>query len=95
MKYLKLSLKWTHKNAEWLTFWKGNRSGYCWFKDWCGLYDIEEDDDHVKHINSELIESDWIEITYDGKKQLVLPNTPSMRKKLGIKKNQLISQRKD
>ena len=30
-----------------------------------------------------------------SKTQLVLPNTPSMRKKLGIKKNQLISQRKD
>lgn len=93
--YFKLSLKWTHKDSKWLTFWRENRSGYCWFKDWCGLYNKEEDDDHVKHIDADLVANDWIEIEYNGKKQLVLPNTPVIRAKLGIKKKDLISQRKD
>ena len=94
-KFLILSLKWTHRNSNWFTFWRTNSNGYCWFKDWCGLYEKEEDDSHTKYIDSTLVENDWIKIEYEGKEHLVLPNTSAIRKKLGITKDDLISPRKD
>lgn len=67
-RFLLLSLKWTHKKDKWITFWRKNASGYCWFKEWAG--------DKLKGL--------WIKVNYEGYEREVLPNTLKIRKILGV-----------
>lgn len=93
-KYLLLSLKWTGKKDAWLTFWRINSSGYCWFQEWCGQYESIEvkpwiDENQERLIDPETVKDHWIEIEYEGVKRMVLPNTEEVLKILGIAKRHL------
>jgi hypothetical protein len=88
-RFLLLSLKWTNKKDKWFTFWRENSAGYCWFKEWCGLYDIEKarethGHDNTIMVDGFLIKHLWKEIEYEGKKREILPNTEEVRKFLSI-----------
>jgi hypothetical protein len=88
-RFLLLSLKWTNKKDNWFTFWREKSAGYCWFKDWAGLYDIEKarethGHDNTIMVDSFLIKHLWKEIEYEGKKREILPNTEEVREALSI-----------
>lgn len=91
-RFLIMSLKWTNKKDKWITFWRKNSAGYCWFKEWTGLYNencFNPDLTQERFIDSEKLEGLWIKIKYEGYEREVLPNTLNVRKILGITKEDL------
>lgn len=94
-RFMILSLKRTHKNDPWLTLWRTNSSGYCWFKEWAGLYDSKSahknlDEENEKIIDTNFVNEFWEEIVYNGEKRLVLPNTNEVLEAIGIDKHHLL-----
>lgn len=96
--YFLLSLRRTHKNDEWFSFWRPLSSGYAWFQHLTGLYSQEtaekNNDENAIMVCSDLISDKWQEIEYGGKKVKILPNNDEIRKLLGINKSQLICKHK-
>lgn len=80
MKYYIASLKNTKKSEPYITLWRPNNAGYCWFKDMAGVYLEIEDGYHNSGdsvpISSEIADQLFTEVTYDGRKQLAILNTP-------------------
>ncbi|MAO66222.1 MAG: hypothetical protein CL666_14600 [Balneola sp.] len=89
MKYALLSLRWTHKNDDFITFWRHDAKGYCWFKAWMGRYSIvrsaQHSSDRTKRVSFEVLEPFWQEVSYEGKIRYVIPNTAEVREVMGIK----------
>ena len=91
--YYIISGKWTHKKDKALTLWRKKAAGYCWRKDWAGLFD----EDYVKGFNGadaipikkEIVDSTFMKMNYEGTEILAIPNIASIRKHLGITLNHL------
>jgi len=87
--FYKISLKWTRVHDEWITFWRKDNSGYCWFLEWAGEYEEEPNDSDTILVPVMKI-ADIGEIAhYEGKKVCVVKNSIENRRILGIKKSQL------
>ena len=93
-----ISLKWTFPDSGAFTFWRKNGNGYCWYREWAGLYpekDIIEKSTHYDDkentfaVNAQLIEDLWEDCIYDRMIVSLLLNTTAIRRKIGIRKNQL------
>ena len=71
---------------KYLTFWRHQHKGYCFFKSWCALDHKPKHSSHksVVYVNSYEIEDLWIPVRYEGKWRLVIENTRENRKRLKI-----------
>lgn len=84
-----ISYKWTHPEDAFITFWRENNCGYCWYKDWAGVYErICYGDEYGSSITVFKSEVDklWMDVDFDGAPRKILPNTKEVRKILGLKK---------
>lgn len=91
--YYYISLKWTHKQDAFITLWGPNSSGYQWYQSWIGKYDsaytYDKDEYDVKSIPCSIADTLFEKVKFDGREVMILPNTPEVRKKLGITKKSL------
>ena|SRR4028119_2040829 len=90
--YYLFSAKWTRKDDSFLTLWRKNGEGYCWRKEWAGIYSEEEakkchGQDSTFMIERHLLDPLFIEVDYEGNRIQVVPNTAYHRRILGIIKN--------
>lgn len=93
-----VSLKWTHKDDKWISFWRTNQAGYCWYQSWCGLYDPSDTksitrngtSDEALAIHADTLKDHWIKVEYEGQERKVIPNNEETLKILGITKDQFI-----
>lgn len=88
MHYYIISLKHTSKGDSALTLWRLDGKGYCWYSDWAGRYLKEDTENRIDEQNVS-VEVDttnplFEKTTYDGEERWVLPNTKSVREKLGL-----------
>ncbi len=79
MKYYIISLKYTERSEPYITLWRPNDAGYCWFKDMAGIYtDIYEgyhrSGDSIP-VAAAIVDQLFTEVTYEGKKRLAILNT--------------------
>ena len=80
-----VSLKWTHKSDDWITFYRHNSCGYCWRKDWVGEFESPNVDNYNEiRIEVEKLKNLWVKDHYEDVEILVIPNTKTVRKALGI-----------
>ena len=85
--YYSTSLQWTHRDDGFITLWGHNSQGYQWEKQYAGVYSEKSDLEGGKHDELKSVEKlvvDKLFEDYEGK--IVLLNTKSNRRKLGIKK---------
>jgi len=91
--YYLISLKWTYPSSGAFTLWRKHAQGYCWYKEWAGLFEnnIKNYDDGYDTVAVEraIIEPHFVDCVYEGKIVSLLLNTPKIRKIIGIKKSQL------
>lgn len=88
MNYI-ISLKHTNKGDQFITLWRPNDAGYCWFKEDAGKYakpkkDYHDSDDSIP-ITFEDAEKLFILITYDGELKHCIPNCSAVWKQLCVK----------
>jgi hypothetical protein len=88
-KFYIVSIKHTRQGDEFITLWRPNSRGYCWFKQDAGTYDLSEigyyDNDGNFSISEEKANSLFSEVEYEGQKKLGIKNNIFTRKLLGIK----------
>ena len=92
--YYLISTKWTYPDSAFFTFWGANNNGYCWYKEWAGVYTEEiikkspdyYDSDTVKPVPKEIVDKYWEDCIYDRHYVKLLPNTKKIRRLLNIKK---------
>lgn len=79
MKQYIISLKRTKKEEPYITLWRPNDRGYCWFKDLAGVYtEIEEGYHHSEDsipISEEIADQLFVEVTDGDTKRLAILNT--------------------
>ena len=81
-----VSLKWTHKSDDWITFYRHNSNGYCWRKDWTGEFENPNVDGYNEiKIEVDKLKDLWVKDLYDGEEILVIPNNRRVRDILDIK----------
>ena len=91
--YYYISLKHTKKNDAVFTLWGPNHNGYCWYKEWAGIYKKEcnkNDMNQVKSIKKEIVDKLFETCIYDMKIVSMLMNNESNRRKLKISKKSLL-----
>ena len=92
-KYYIISAKHTHVRDKWISFWRPDGKGYCWFKEWAGLYDDAGDETDRRHgeihVEAEVVDHLWIKINYEGTERFVILNTPDNRSALDIQIGEL------
>lgn len=91
MKYAIISLKWTHKDDDFITFWRHESKGYAWYKIWIGKYSytkavVNEADKIIPYPKLKPL---WTKIFIEGHERKVILNTLENRKALGITKKDL------
>lgn len=82
-----ISLKHTKPKDKWLTFWRSNSAGYCWFKEWVGSYtksEAGETNESIHVVKCDQLTPLWKEIEYEGKPRHVILNNKKNRQLLGI-----------
>ncbi len=93
MLYYLISTKWTGYQDGFLTLWRDNSRGYCWYKQWAGLYNEEEAKAHqcedVVPIKQDVVDNLWHTIFFDKEDRQVLINTPAVLHILGISSKKL------
>lgn len=79
--YYIISLKHTSIEDSALTLWRRGNKGYCWYKDWAGIYSEEEAESATNHTHPdnvcvpvEVADKLFVTVLYDGEQRLVLPN---------------------
>lgn len=89
MKYL-VSLKHTNIKDEKFTLWRPNNRGYCWYKEWAGVYkNIENgyhDNDHTIPIDADSPCFNCMERGENGEWLTYIQNNATNMALLGIKK---------
>lgn len=74
-----VSIKHTKKSEPYITLWRPNNAGYCWFKGMAGTYDEIEDGYHRSDdsilISDTLADELFTEVVYEGKKHSAILNT--------------------
>lgn len=92
-KYYIISLKHTREDEQYLTLWRPDNGGYCYFREYAGVYDGYEkgyhDSDNNIPVLEKVLDEMFVEVEYRGEKVNAVLNTPENRKILGIRKNQL------
>ena len=87
MQYL-ISTKHTHKNDAFITLWRPDDKGYCWYKDWAGKYDTNEDINSdatsIRGIDCEKIDNLFVKVKYENEIREILSNTKEVRKVLNL-----------
>lgn len=88
--------KWTHVKDAWLTFWRPNHAGYCWYKTWMGTYpapfrkDAVQDRAHGQiHLQIVDVSKLFVKVEFEGEIREVILNTVENRKALGLHKHEL------
>lgn len=87
MKYYKLSVKRTDKKDKYITFWRANNAGYCWWLEWAGEYDepgSEYELHFVKHVSVDDVTPLIETITNADGTFKVVKNMAKNRKALGV-----------
>jgi hypothetical protein len=88
-----ISKKWTHKNDAFITLWRTNSGGYCWYKDWAGTYEEDYETDYaVTAVDAKIVDVLWQKVIYENEERLVLINDLKTLKALGIKTKDLIKE---
>lgn len=86
-----ISTKWTNKNDGFITLWRKNSSGYCWYKNWAGTYEeMHEEDADVLTVSATVVDKLWVKVNYDGAEREVLLNNTKTLKVLGLKTKDLL-----
>ena len=93
MKYI-ISTKWTHRNDAFITLWRPDNNGYCWYQAWAGKYDIASwskvDREHYDNCHStiaidcEIIDNLFVTVKFDNRIEKILPNTDEVLEILNI-----------
>jgi hypothetical protein len=85
--------KWTNKNDAFITLWRTNSAGYCWYKDWAGTYEENYETDYaVTAVDAKIVDALWQKVIYENQERLVLINDLRTLKALGIKTKDLIKE---
>lgn len=97
--YYLLSYEKTHKEDIAFTFWRTSQRGYCWFKEWAGVYDkaIALECSHLNRtmtIHKNSLEELWTYAIYEDKAYHVILNTDENRKLLNINLQYLVGYNK-
>lgn len=50
--YYILSLKWTQRGDQWVTFWRRNNSGYAWPLEWSGRYTEDQVTEDLRYYDN-------------------------------------------
>jgi len=91
-RFVYISTKYTHKKDKYFFFWRPNSAGYNFTREEAGIYThAYSSTEHVFSVNIETVAPHFIAIEYRGRWCHVLPNTPAVRKAIGIKLNDLKS----
>ena len=86
-----ISTKWTNKNDGFITLWRKNSSGYCWYKNWAETYEeMHQEDADVLTVSATVVDKLWVKVYYDGAEREVLPNNSKTLKVLGLKTKDLL-----
>lgn len=97
-----ISLKWTHKDDQYLTLWRKNNKGYCWYKEWAQVYDqdqIQYNSEEQIFVSEQILQPLWKEIQIDHpicreniepNSYYILPNNQQVLQALSIKRSDLI-----
>lgn len=97
-KFYIISGKWTHKKDKAITLWRKNARGYCWRKDWSGVFNEEYvkgmDGKDCIPIEKSVVDKVFMKMEYEGEEILAIPNIASIRKHLGITLKELTSPKK-
>lgn len=79
--YYIVSLKHTSRGDSAITLWRHNGSGYCWYRDWAGVYSeinpLNADSLNI-FVDKEIADPLFKQTTYDGENRMVLPNMPGV-----------------
>jgi hypothetical protein len=90
--YIYISTKYTHRKDQWFFFWRPKAQGYNFTREEAGIFDrAYSTTEHVFSVNVETIAPLFIATEYRKRRCHVLPNTPAVRKALGIKLSDLKS----
>jgi hypothetical protein len=86
--YYIISLKHTSKGDTALTFWRDKSCGYCWGKNYAGLYSEQEadkikDDENVP-VDKETVDKFWMNAVDFKDEYVAVPNNLNTRYHLGI-----------
>lgn len=88
-----ISKKWTNNNDAFITLWRTNSAGYCWYKDWAGTYEENYETDYsVIAVDAKIVDTLWQKVIYENQERLVLINDLKTLKALGIKTKDLIKE---
>lgn len=98
--YMLFSVKHTHQGDDYLTFWRHNNSGYCYFREWSGIYTASDNlfasqtvyktgkglkrDDSKVMVPTSILEPLWRQVEYDGVLRWVIPLTRYNVKQMGL-----------
>lgn len=93
-KYYILTFRYTHKKDIWLSFWRPDNVGYCWYKDWAGIYLRYDTEDFIREntmyfIKAEIVDALWEPVFYENKIQYVIFNSLKNIEALNIMRVQL------
>jgi hypothetical protein len=91
MEYYIVSLKWTSKADSALTLYRHESNGYCWRKDWAGVFgeEAKTKDDLTVAISKEIADPLFVKTIYDGEEIMVLPNNKKTLQTLDINSSKM------
>jgi hypothetical protein len=87
--YYIVSLKHTSKGDTALTLWRHNSNGYCWYREWAGVYK-EEEKGVIENFENVFVEKEKADslfaltYPYDDEERTILPNLPEVLQALGL-----------
>lgn len=89
MPYYIICLTHTQRPHNFITLWRPDNGGYCYAKEFAGLYDVPEPGYHDSDYNIPLSEEDanrlFIRVKYDGVLRDMIPNCKAVWDELGVK----------
>ena len=89
MSYFLISMKHTHPDDKFLTFWGPGNHGYTLIKEECGEYeDLEEgyhNSEHTLPVEKEKMENLFSMFRYGTERKMMVPNCESTWRQLGLK----------
>lgn len=87
--YYYISTKWTGVNDGFITLWRNNSNGYCWYKAWSGVYNELTEGYGIVPVEKSLVDKLWTSVEYDGTTREALLNHDENLKALGVSKKDL------
>lgn len=95
--YYKVSFKHTIRGDDWMSFWRHNNNGYCWFKEWAGIYfedELEETTLDYAMIETSKFAGMWDSVQYEGMARRVVKMHKNNFIQLGMRETNFYRWRK-